>query len=394
DLTCDTGDAAPGATDGATAVTESGLVSTPDGTQAAQDASALDAAAAGDTRARAARDAGAADAFGDATSPIPIADRDATVPAPDATDSGAGTNDAGRPGADATTPDGSSPASPDAAPDSSTPPPDAGPGGVAIPAGWQVVLLSQTQGIGAATCPASFTPHALVAAATAASGACSCSCQISQAPSCTSGTLDTSKSTGECTRNAAGTLAIPSSACLPVQGTLGARFGAGTLPVQGGACSSSVQSDPTQITRTFATECDVPPALVPGVAQGSVPAGFASCISAPGTLPCPGAPFTQSQALEDDVTLSCATCSACSLSASCTGATLSIFQDTACSNLIVTVPIDGSCPNTRSSGAQVGSISYNAQVVASCAAGSSSAALTPVNPRTVCCQPAAASSGP
>ncbi|MBV9949376.1 MAG: hypothetical protein JOZ69_21210, partial [Myxococcales bacterium] len=90
DLTCDTGDAALAPADGATPATDAGIATPVDESRAG-----LDASMSGDASSPpGSRDAGRADALGDATSPIPIADRDATVPGMDAAGSRPGRNDA------------------------------------------------------------------------------------------------------------------------------------------------------------------------------------------------------------------------------------------------------------------------------------------------------------
>jgi hypothetical protein len=325
-----------------------------DGLVAADAAGGPDAAAE-TAAAEAGADSSGNDAPGDAGS-IDDGASDATTP--DATTLDASTSDA------SSTPDGSTCTA-------------------ALPAGWSLVVYASA----GAACPGDFTAHDVFARASAAPAACSCSCDVTAAPTCNVGTLTTELG-ATCTQ-AGASIDFTGDACVPVTGSLAAHFEASALAPHKGTCTSSPQADPSQVSKAAARYCEVPAARANAVCNGSPPPGFASCIAASGDTPCPGgSAFTQRFTLEDDVALQCAPCSSCTITATCSDAILSTFADAACTDeqLVVALPVDGSCVTTHADDAEVQSVSYSAQATTTCDAGSSSATLALVGPRTICCR--------
>jgi hypothetical protein len=286
---------------------------------------------------------------------------------------------------DAGSVDGGSPEG--APPDGTTPDASSTPDGsactAALPAGWSLVVYASA----GAACPADFAAHDLFGGSSAAPASCSCSCDVTETPACGLGTLATELG-GTCTQ-AGSSIDFTGGACVPITASLAAHFGASALAPQGGACASSPQADSSQVSKAPARYCEVPAASADAVCNGSPPAGFASCIAASGDTPCPGgSAFAQRLVLEDDVALQCTVCSPCTITATCSGAILSTYADAACTDqqLVAALPVDGTCVATTANGVAVNSVSYSAQVTTTCDAGSSTATLGFVNPRTICCR--------
>ncbi|HEY8090408.1 MAG TPA: hypothetical protein VIF09_21250 [Polyangiaceae bacterium] len=255
-----------------------------------------------------------------------------------------------------------------------------------VPAGWSLVAYETSRG----GCPAGYGPsHDEVAGATAGTGACTCSCNITSSPSCTSGTLLTGWSTGggPVCPNVGTSIGINGTGCTQMQGQLAAGFSAQALPLTGGVCSGSAVGDTTKVSKTEVRTCAVPAANAEALCGGAAPGGFFACIMTAGDAPCPGGPFTNRSVLADDETLVCTACSSCTVTGTCSGAKMTFFGDSQCTPSGLTLPCDGSCAPTGSQSQGFSAFEYTAQVHAACSATSPAGpTFQPVNPSTVCCR--------
>ncbi len=263
----------------------------------------------------------------------------------------------------------------------------------ALPAGWSLALFNTATD----PCPTGFAEHIVSGTPVIGAGACSCTCSVSQQADCSSGMLTGLTNPGHhndaCVNTwpTAGPFAFSGGQCVPIQaadqGTLG-NFQATPLPPQGGACSSSaVQANTGQLTEPTQRFCDVPAASADAVCGGSPPAGFSACIVSSGQVSCPaGTPFVHPFTVEDAAALQCSSCTACTISATCSNASVSVFTDAACSTAVSTLAVDGTCVLNMNEVATVTNIKYTATSNTTCAAGSSTASFQLTGARTICCQ--------
>jgi hypothetical protein len=262
----------------------------------------------------------------------------------------------------------------------------------AIPSGWSLAVYD----LGVASCPANFTAHDVSGPPSVGGGACSCTCGVTQDGTCTVGTLMVSSSSGNGTLCNMTTFsgAVNGPGCTPLAVTFTitgpTRDQASVLPPQGGTCSDVSNADATQVSTPAARYCDVPADSADSVCNGAAPPGFAACIATGGVTTCPPAsPFVNQYVVEDGVQLQCSACAACTVTTTCSGATLTGFRDTACTRLTGSVPVDGACNDVLLSGfvpAPVAAIEYAATATSTCVPGSSTPTTQLTNPRTICCR--------
>ena len=265
----------------------------------------------------------------------------------------------------------------------------------ALPIGWTVAAY----GVGPSSCPAAFTEHDVLGTPSVGANACSCNCTVTADGSCTQGTLTVygnHDTTSFCSELVLPATQISSSHCLSAGGasTMTASHGQATpLPPQGGSCSSTSMSDPTQVSTPPARYCDVAPASAESLCGGAAPTGFAACVMTAGEVACPAnTPFVNGRyVVEDSVSLACSSCS-CSVNTTCSNARLSAFGDVNClTPPVASIALDGACnysgappppaPPTNTMG-----IEYTATATTTCSAGTSTGGTTLTNPRTLCCR--------
>jgi hypothetical protein len=259
-----------------------------------------------------------------------------------------------------------------------------------IPSGWTVAIYD----LNSNPCPANFTIHDISGQPTVGSAACSCTCSVAQPATCAQGTLSvTSGSPGAPCTSTGFSKALTGSGCtvLGVSLSVTGPHSDQAIPLtaQGGVCTDTVQSDPTQVTAAAGRYCDVPAAHAESVCSGTVPSGFAACIATGGQTACPsGTPFVHSYVVEDSVTLQCAPCSACTLMTTCSNAILRGFSDSMCRSPVGSVPVDGGCNPVMlyNYPASVLAVDYTATAASTCTPGTSTPTAQPTNPRTLCCR--------
>jgi hypothetical protein len=278
-------------------------------------------------------------------------------------------------------------------PDARVPPPppnDAAPTDPcvdAVPSGWSVVAYEQAQD----ACPASLgNAHDEYTGATSAAGACTCECQVTTPPTCTMGTVATAYGTTGTTCPTPGeSFTVNGSTCtaLPAAGGLVLNFQASPVPLSGGACSGTAQSNTGDVTKDGVRYCDVPAASAEAVCEGTAPAGFAACIVSAGDVPCPnGSPFTTKTSVADDEVLACSACTTCAVGGTCTNPLVTFYSDAMCATQVAQLVADNVCAASNAATKPVVSVEYTAQTNATCLASGSTASFTPQGPRTLCCR--------
>jgi hypothetical protein len=267
-------------------------------------------------------------------------------------------------------------------------PSDAG-GGAAclssIPAGWSLVLFESSR----APCPSGLAAHDLVDDPQASAGACTCSCEVTSAPSCATGTLQGGYGTMGCNTKV-WPLSISGSGCTQLQpgGPVPANIAIDALPSTGGACSSNAVGDTTKVATNPVRTCDIGGAGADAqmVCQGAAPAGFSSCIATAGDVPCPtGSDFTTRAVLGSSETLVCSECSSCTVAADCSSPLVTFYSDYLCTQAVATFPANGACMQPGWTG-NIAGVEYHVTSQATCAASGSAATFQPADAQTVCCR--------
>jgi len=178
-------------------------------------------------------------------------------------------------------------------------------------------------------------------------------------------------------------------ASLPKAAPMPAYMAVPTLPPSA-ACTATAATNPADLTKAEVRWCDVAASGADDVCTGVAPPGFSACIVHAGDTPCPGGNvFTTRTVVSDDVTLSCAPCSTCTLTGTCGSATVAFFADGNCNSAVIGLNADGTCSPTGVANISVGSVLYDATVAdaGGCVGGGTSATITATGTTaTVCCR--------
>ena len=248
--------------------------------------------------------------------------------------------------------------------------------------GWTLVLGVS----GGGGCPSGY-PEAYMGLTNpqAQAGACTCSCSITQQPSCTTGTVNWGYGMQ------APLCLTPSPVnsngkCQPSNATLASAQFVAPLAPTGGACTGQAVGDPSKVQTTQVRACSVPASDEASVCAGGAPGGSAACILAQGDVPCPqGSPFQIRSVIGDTETLVCSACGSCGVSATCTGAELDIYSDMGCANMMTSITANSTCVNVQ--GGPMKAFWYKAQVTSpACKATGTAASFQTTNAQTLCCR--------
>jgi len=190
------------------------------------------------------------------------------------------------------------------------------------------------------------------------------------------GSDDTCASTGA-------SINVPNSNCTSFNGNLGDWF-AGTPPAPSGAtCSGSAVEDGAQVTSAELRACQVPESCREEVCNGTAPDGFSACIAQDGDTTCPSGWGTRTL-VGTGTDLTCTACD-CTVTATCTGGTISFFTDASCNDLLIALDVNDSCQDTP--GGAIRGYRYTATLNPTCTAdGPNTASVELMGPRTVCCK--------
>lgn len=262
-----------------------------------------------------------------------------------------------------------------------------GPCVAAVAAGWTPLAFAPSRANG---CPSNFLASDLVSDPVAPANTCVCTCNIATQPSCSIGVATLNfGSTSQCT-------GAPSNYNITANGQC-VDFGFGNftenafqkwtkLGLTAGTCNGSATADASKLTATPVRACAPSPACNEDVCNGTVPAGFKSCITHDNDLTCPAGPFTQKFLAGTSTSAQCSTCSACTISAQCGAATVRSYGDAACTILKDSITADGTC-NTTAGATLVNHFRYDAPVQnVTCTPGASLPTVDLALKRTICCR--------
>ena len=222
---------------------------------------------------------------------------------------------------------------------------------------------------------------------TASDNACTCNCNVTQDPDCTTGKIvrGFDDSTSPMCTSTATTLQGNGGICTQIGGTLvfnHAHYVADPPPPSGGACTYDAQLDKGKLSGTPARLCAPPQSC-----QGRICDGGAICVAMDGDQACPS-DFPTKTLVGDAVTGTCGSCGSCSATGTCTG-TISFYPDQPCQTTSTDVTADGVC-KANSIGATTGFVAYTwaGSLSKATCAGTPSSTATPAldKPVTVCCK--------
>lgn len=252
-----------------------------------------------------------------------------------------------------------------------------------IPQGFRPVRLGNAN----SACPSGWTTADGVTDPTGTDGACTCNCNVTQNPDCTTGkifrALDNT-TTATCNVTAT-TLTANGSTCTQIGGTLYfsyAHYVADPPPPSGGACQYDAQLDKGKLSGTPARVCAPPQSCL-----GQICDSGAICVATDGDQTCPSE-FPTKTLVGDSVTGTCGSCGACTASGACTG-TISFYQDQLCQTTATNVTADAVCKaNTIASTTGFVAFTWQGSLAKAACAGTPSSTLTPAldKPVTVCCK--------
>ncbi|MFO0742055.1 MAG: hypothetical protein U0270_39520 [Labilithrix sp.] len=250
----------------------------------------------------------------------------------------------------------------------------------ALGAKWKPIAVAI--GASPATCPSGAT-DVLRTDPVAAAGACGCRPVNPVAPVCNTGTI-TFRVNGGCNATGVAT-SSNSSSCHPVSGSLAGSVAFASLAPSGGSCTAETTTDMSKLGSSALTMCTE--ACSADLCAKKAPAGFRACLVTDGDVACDAPGFTEKH-LAGTPTLSCAACTSCTATATCTNVSIDLFSGTSCTTKVFHLPADA-CTNTGgASGSGVGGMIYNATVTPSYQATGPLTATTGLgSPRTVCCAP-------
>lgn len=253
--------------------------------------------------------------------------------------------------------------------------------GVNVPNGFTLMLPLQDR---AKNCPNNFPSHDVVGDPMVAADACSCSCNVSQMPDCSQGSIfrnyDLSNSP-MCNGMARTLMAKPGCNFLqnPVQPN-GTHYSA-NMPPTGGSCSFDAKAADNKLVARQARLCDVP-----ANCQGAVCGAQNVCVTTMGDVACPMT-FPNKTLVGSSAHIECSACGACELEASCSG-TLSLFTDQNCTTQKTDYPVDGTCNTNSVANTAFLSFSYTGKVAKAGCGGPTPTSMGTAAlemPQTVCC---------
>jgi hypothetical protein len=254
---------------------------------------------------------------------------------------------------------------------------------VTLPQGFRAVRIAGAK----TTCPNGWVSADGMTDPVASSDACSCSCNVTQPPDCTTGkiarALDDSLS--PTCGSAATTFAANGNGCTQIGQALylnHAHYSATAPAASGGACQFDAKLDKQKVSGTATRLCAPPASCV-----GAICDGGAVCVATDGDQICP-ADFPTKTLVGDGVDGTCSACGTCAVEGTCTG-TLSFFTDTQCAGGEVDFTADGQCKaNVASTSSAYYAYEWKGSVAKSGCGGqpASTPEATLTNAVTVCCK--------
>jgi hypothetical protein len=257
---------------------------------------------------------------------------------------------------------------------------DGGACGKPLPTGWGVVGFSPDPNL---ACPGGLVARRTVESPKANADACTCGCNLAQAPSCWAGKIDAYSGAAFCTFKT--TLQNANAGqCNAESATLGNVARVDLLPPSGGQCTPQPQVKPSGYTATLGTVC-APTSCADDLCGVTGPQ-LRACAASPGIQPsCPPG-FPERHVLGTGATVSCTACS-CAVKADC-AATLRVYPNPNCSGNGDAIPVGGACADISGLLTSFSSFKYEATASnARCEAGAVTANVALGGALTVCCSP-------
>lgn len=231
-------------------------------------------------------------------------------------------------------------------------------------AGWSIVAFDP---VSRSSCPAGYgTPTDVIVDPTSfGPSTCTCVCDVTALPSCVSGTVTIAYGSGGTCTSGGGGFDVADGGCVATSFPFAAADHSATLlPPSGGSCTPMVTETPPSPGGGLGKMCTATGATSGcGAGQQCAPDGnslFTVCVAHAGSVGCPGG-YTKKHTVGTDITGGgCGACSCAPPTATCSGATFSVFADSQCASPIASLPADGAC-HAVTGGADAGaSFQYSA----------------------------------
>jgi hypothetical protein len=255
---------------------------------------------------------------------------------------------------------------------------------ITVPDTFSLVTMTAT------SCPSGWGSRAGVTAPTAGDGTCTCDCNVTAQPDCSTGTIqrfDDLTTTASCSQTAT-TLTGDGTACQQLYYGIylqGVHYKVDAPPPTGGTCKFDAKLDTGKVTSTPTNLC-TPPTGCPGAVCGSSNV----CVSKTGNVACPTS-FPAKSLVGASATATCGDCgTSCSVGGTCTG-TLNLYTDQYCQAVTkATFTADSMCKASTGTVTNYYSFNYKGSVVtADCGQGPPPTSMPTASldsPTTICCQ--------
>lgn len=264
---------------------------------------------------------------------------------------------------------------------------DPGKCGLSAPQGWTLATAHNSR---ATPCADGWKTIDVVADPVADPAACSCSCNVTQPPTCGGGTVLRNLDTGNasCSQIATTLNMTGGGTCdqfpnffITLQGKNYQTIPPGP---KGGVCQFDAKSDTSKVTAAEGRICEPPPSC-----QGDICKMQNICITHDGNVDCP-VEFANKRLVGDAPKLECAACGgACDVKGACSG-TLNMYTDDSCSQGKIDFPADATCapsPNGNNMQYRSGSLTTSVKNAGCAQIPPASAASVKLDaPTTVCCK--------
>lgn len=219
---------------------------------------------------------------------------------------------------------------------------------VAAPgSGWSVVAFDP---VSRSSCPAGYdTPSDVIVDPTSfGPSTCTCVCNVTTLPSCVSGKVAIAFGSGGTCTSGGGSFDVADGGCVAGSFAFAAADHQATPPPpSGGSCTPMVTETPPSPGGGLGKMCTAT-GTAGGCGQGQLcaPDGnslFSVCVAHAGDVACPSG-YTQKHTVGTGITGGgCGACNCAVPTATCSGATFSVFADSQCATSIATLPADGTC---------------------------------------------------
>lgn len=254
----------------------------------------------------------------------------------------------------------------------------------ALPPGFVPILVADTESV---DCPAGTTEKDYQRDPVVGAGACDCACTVTTLPTCDMGSLHRDAALDSSCAISGFTIANPTG-CMD-RGTsiiLGSYGKVAPLAPSGSPqCSAALVKVPDAVKTGRLRTCGAS-ACAEALCAGPPSAGFRACVAGPDGATCPSS-YPQRIDAGEGTALECSACGCTVKDARCENPAIDWYSDSACTKLVGTSKVTGSCDPEPDGTLGPSHLRYRATPKADCAAtGDRKGTATLTGKVTVCCK--------